>query len=155
MDLLSAHIEGVSENWRPFEVTLGGFQLRHDWLYLLLQEGADVIARMNQEVYTGYLTPYRKPPREGSEFVAHIGLGLFVKPGRSWDWRAPKESDADTERYQEALLWADILPLPETALVEAVCITAIPDVVTEFTAGKRADFPDDGKMVRVREYRLG
>ena len=153
--LLSSHIEHVLSGWSPLVIQLGGFRSRHHWLFLTLQEGAAQLKRLNQELYTGYLAQYRKEPKEGHEFVPHIGLGLFIKKGCTWDYRNPRESDFDQERYEEALRQTQALPLPSSVLVEKLHLTTCPDVVIEFTTGKRASLPEDAEMVAVREFRLG
>jgi len=151
--LLISHIENVLSSWSPFVIRLGGFHKSCDhWLFLTLQEGAAEVKRLHQEMYTGYLAKYRK---EGHEPVPHIGLGLFIKEGCTYDWRNPRDSDFDRERYEEALRQAKDLPLPSSILVEKLHLTMIPDVVTEWTTGKRASLPEDAEMVAVREFRLG
>ncbi len=155
--LLADHVKRVSSNWSPFVIQLGGFYRSRDhWLFLILSEGTDKIKRLHQEMYTGYLAKYRKEPgKPGSDPKSHLGLGLFLKEGRTWDWRNPRESDFDRERYEQALRQAEAMPLPANVLIEKLHITAIPDVVTEWTTGKRTSLPEDAEMIAVREFRLG
>jgi 2'-5' RNA ligase len=152
IELLSRHVERVVSSWSPFMVRLGGFYKSRDhWLFITLEEGADEVKRLYREMYTGYLAKYL---REGHDPVPHIGLGLFIKEGCTYDWRNPQDSEFDRERYEEALVRAQALPLPSNILLDRVHVTMIPEVVTEFTTGKRADLPDDAEMKAVREFHL-
>ncbi|MDH4157574.1 MAG: 2'-5' RNA ligase family protein [candidate division Zixibacteria bacterium] len=155
--LLANHVEHVLSDWSPFVIQLGGLHKSRDhWLFLTLREGADEIKRLHREMYTGYLAKYKKEPgKPGYDPMPHLGLGLFLQQGCTYDWRNPRESDFDHERYEEAMRRAEALPLPADVLVERLHITAIPDVVIEWTSGKRVDFPGDAEMIAVREFRLG
>jgi hypothetical protein len=153
---LASHIEQVLESWSPFVIRLGGFHKSPDhWLFLTLLEGAGELKKLNQELYTGILAEFRKVRTDGYEPVPHIGLGLFIKKGCTYDWRNPRESDFDSERYEEALRRASALPLPSDVLVEKLHLTLIPAVLTEWTTGRRSDVPANAAMVPVREFHLG
>lgn len=155
--LLADHVDHVLSSWSPFVVRLGGFHKSRDhWLSLALLEGADQIKKLNTEMYTEYLATFRKEPgKPGSVLTPHLGLGHFLRQGCAYDWRNPQESDFDSLRYERAFLTAATLPLPESVMVEKLHITAIPDVVTQWTTGKRIDLPDEAKMFVVGEFRLG
>jgi hypothetical protein len=151
--LLISHIEHVLSSWSPFVIRLGGFHKSPDhWLFLTLQEGEAEVKRLHQELYTGYLAEYR---RVGHTPFPHLGLGLFIKEGCTYDYRNPRESDFDRERYEEALRQAKALPLSSSILVEKLALDTIPDVLTEWTTGKRANIPEGSQIVTVRKFRLG
>lgn len=151
------HIEQALSGWSPFDICLNGFHKSRDhWLFLMVQEGEAEIRKLNSEIYTGYLAEFRKKPgKPGYDFKPHLGLGLFVKAGSLWDWRNPRESDLDQARYEEALSKAVRLPLPWKTRVDNLHLTAIPDILTEWTTGKRADYPGEIKMIAIHEFRLG
>jgi hypothetical protein len=129
---------------------LGGFHKSHDhWLFLTLKEGEAQMKRLYQDIYTGVLAEYRR------EYVPHLGLGLFIKEGCTYDCRNPRESDFDRERYEQALGQAKALPLTSSFSVEKLELATISDAVIEWTRGVRASTPDDSEIVTVREFRLG
>ncbi len=151
--LLISHIEQVLSRWSPFEIRLGGFHKSPDhWLFLTLQEGEAEVKRLHQELYTGYLAEYRKV---GYIPFPHLGLGLFIKEGCTYDYRNPRESDFDRERYEEALRQAKALSLSSSISVEKLALDTIPDVLTEWTTGKRASIPEGSQIITVREFRFG
>jgi 2'-5' RNA ligase len=148
---LISHIQYVLSSWSPFVIQLGGFHKSRDhWLSLRLQEGEAEVKRLYQALYTGILAD----GRDFSRYVPHLGLGLFLKAGATYDWRNPRESDFDRERYEEALRKAEALPLASSIAVEKLLLTKIPDEVIAWTTGKRASLPDDAEEVEVCEFRL-
>ena len=150
---LIRHIESVLNDRKSFEIRLGGFHKSHDhWLFLTLTEGEAEVKRLNQLLYTGILAEYR---RDDIEFVPHLGLGLFLKEGCTYDWDNPQESDFDQERYEEALEQAKALPLQVSFAVENLQLTRIPDEVLEWATGKRTSIPEGSQIVEVREFLLG
>jgi 2'-5' RNA ligase len=133
---------------------LGGFHKSHDhWLFLTLKKGEAQVKKLYQSLYTGILAEYRR--KDDIEFVPHLGLGLFIKRGLTYDWKNPPESDFDRERYEEALCQAKALPLPSSISVEKLQLMKIPDVILEWTRGKRTSIPEDSQIVEVLEFRLG
>jgi 2'-5' RNA ligase len=151
--VLVRHIKIALSDWVPFNIRLGGFHKSPDhWLFLTLTEGASQVKRLNRSLYTGILAEYR---RGDIEFVPHIGLGLFIKQGRAYDWRNPKEPDFDRERYEEALRKAKALPLPASTRIEILQLMTIPDGIIDWTTGKRASIPVDSQIIAMREFRLG
>lgn len=150
---LISHIQNVLSDCSPFEIRLGGFHRSRDhWLFLTLKEGEAQVKELYQALYTGLVAKYR---RDDIEFVPHLGLGLFMKQGSTYDWDNPRESDFDRERYEEALCQAKSLTLPSSISVEKLQLTKIPDVILEWATGKRASIPEDSHIVEVREFRLG
>jgi 2'-5' RNA ligase len=149
---LISHIEQVLSGWSPFEIRLGGFHKSRDhWLFLTLQEGEAEVKRLYRELHTGILDD----GRDLSRFVPHLGLGLFLKAGCTYDWRNPREFDFDRERYEEALRQAKAIPSSESIWVDKFQLTKISDEVVAWTTGKRATLPDDSEDAIVREFRLG
>jgi 2'-5' RNA ligase len=149
---LISHIRNVLSDWSPFDIRLGGFHRSRDhWLFLTLKEGEAQFKKLYQSLYTGILEEYR---RADIEFMPHLGLGLFVKKGSTYDWDNPQDADFDRERYEEALRRAKALPLQSTISVEKLQLNKIPDVVLEWATGKRAKIPKGSKIVEVREFRL-
>ena len=150
--LLVDHIQNVLTGWSPFEIRLGGFHKSRDhWLSFRLQEGEEEVKRLYRALHTGILDDGRDLDR----FVPHLGLGLFLKEGCIYDWRNPKESDFDRQRYEEALRLAEAIPLSERFTVKTLQMTALSDAVIEWTTGNRTRLPDDAEDVTVREFRLG
>jgi 2'-5' RNA ligase len=151
-DRLIPHIRNVLSEWRPFDIRLGGFHRSHDhWLFLTLEDGEAQVSRLHQSLYTGILAEYR---RDDIEFIPHIGLGLFMKAGSTYNWDNPKASDFDGERYEQALRRAKALPLPSSVTVEKLHLMRFPDAILEWATGKRASIPENSQIVVVREFHL-
>ena len=149
---LISHIQNVLSDWTPFKIRLGGFHKSPDhWLFLTLKEGEAQVKKLYQLLYTGILADYR---RDDIEFLPHLGLGLFMKEGTTYNWDHPQESDFERARYEEALHQAKALPLPSSLSVETLVLTKIPDVILEWATGKRASIPEDSRTVEVRRFRL-
>ncbi|MFH1311716.1 MAG: 2'-5' RNA ligase family protein [Candidatus Eisenbacteria bacterium] len=146
---LVRHIESVLSHRSPFSIRLGGFHKSHDhWLFLTLAEGEAEAKELYQLLYTGILAEYR---RCDIEFVPHLGLGLFLEDGCTYDWDNPQESDFDRGRYGAALQMAKTLPLDESFAVKTLHLTRVPDEVLEWAAGKRENMP---KAIQIAEVRI-
>jgi hypothetical protein len=51
---LTAHIETVLRNWKPFPIHIGGFTKSWDhWLFLLLKKGNEEAIALHDELYSG------------------------------------------------------------------------------------------------------
>jgi 2'-5' RNA ligase len=149
---LVSHIGNVLSDWSPFDIQLGGFHKSHDhWLFLTLEAGGGHVKSLYQSLYTGILAEYR---RDDIEFVPHLGLGLFVKEGTTYNWDSPQESDFDRARYEEALRLVRELPLPARVSVETLHLMKIPDGILEGATGRRASIPENSRIVEVRQFRL-
>jgi 2'-5' RNA ligase len=147
------HIEDVLRDWKPFEIRLGGFHKSRDhWLFLTVAKGERQVKDLYQSLYTGILEEYR---RDDIEFVPHLGLGLFVKEGSTYDWDHPQEADLDQEKYDEALRQAKALPLGSSCVMEKLHLVKIADEVLDWATGKRASIPEDSRSTEVREFHLG
>ena len=148
---LIAHIENALRDAGPFEIKFGGFSKSQDhWLFLDLKQGAEQIRSLYRAIYSGILAEERY---EG--FCPHLGLGLFLKPGALYDYRNPRDSDFDRERYEAVLEQARTLPLErEIFLAETFRMSTMPESVGEWTVGKRVAIPREARMTVVREFRL-
>jgi len=150
---LVAHIQSVLRDCRPFEVCLGGFHKSPDhWLFLTLQKGNRRVKELHRSLYTGVLAEFR---RDEIEFVPHLGLGLFLKEGSTYDWDNPQESDFDAEKYETALRQAEVLGVSCSSVVETLHLVKIPDEVLEWASGERPSFSKDARVVEVRQFGLG
>jgi 2'-5' RNA ligase len=146
------HVQTVLGGWSPFDIQLGGFHKSRDhWLFLTLQKGNDEIKQMYREFYSGILAEFR---RDDIEFVPHVSLGHFLKPGCTYDWNNPKESDFDSERYEEALRRARELPLPASFTVRTLHVSEILDELLDWTTGRREQPPEDILITQIAEIDL-
>lgn len=148
---LIEHLEGVLRETDPFEIRFGGFTKSPDhWLFLDLTLGVEQVRSLYRGVYSGILAEGRN-----DRFHPHLGLGLFLRPGAIYDYRAPRESDFDRDRYDVALRQARTLPVEGISfLVDNLRLSAMPDSIAEWTVGKRAEFPRDAKLTPVRKFPL-
>ena len=150
---LVSHIESVLGNRRAFEIGLGGLVKSNDhWLFLTLVNGECEVKGLYQALYTGILAQYR---RDDIEFVAHLGLGLFVKDQATYDWNKPQESDFDQQKYDAAMRDAETLSLDSTWEATTLHLVTVPDDVLQWAEGERASFSKDSCAVSVREFHLG
>lgn len=131
------HIESVLGHWRPFPIQLKGLQKAWDhWLFLILAEGNESVARLHRELYTGILVSYR---REDIQFVPHLGLGLFARQDANYDIRNPKEVCLDVEKYSQALGEAQQLGLDYRCVVDTLHLVKISDDISRIVWSK--EFP--------------
>ncbi len=150
---LVGHIQTVLAGWKPFAIRLGGFQKSPDhWLFLGVQQGEAEVKRLYLALNSGIMEEYRG---DITRFVAHLGLGLFVKEGVSYDRHKRQESEFDQRRYDEALGKAQALPAFPQISVERLLLITIPDAVIEWFNGRRQRIPEGSKVEPVQEFRLG
>ncbi len=144
------HIQNVLSNWKPFEIQLGGLDMRpNHWLLLGLQRGQAEFKKLYKEFHTGILAG-----ADPDKYTPHLSLGLFVKEGVAHNWFEPQESDRDEKRYQEALPLANSLPLSEVIVVDSFILGAIPDTVIEWTRGRLINIPDEAEETIIHEFIL-
>jgi len=149
---LIGHIQSVLDDCEPFDIRLEGFHKSRDhWLFLTLTEGEAQLQSLYQTLYTGILSDYRS---DDKEYVPHIGLGLFLKEGATYNWNDPQEVDCDRERYEDALRQATALPLPISMPVDELRMSSLPDELLEWATGRRASIPEDSHIAVVRKFRL-
>jgi 2'-5' RNA ligase len=148
---LIEHLDGVLRETRPFEIRFGGFSKSRDhWLFLEVTGGGDQVRSLYRSIHSGILADGRN-----EEFLPHLGLGLFLKPGATYDYRNPRESDFDRERYEAVLRQAESLPLARAGFtVELLRLSAMPDSIAEWTTGRIAAIPRDARMRDVHEFRM-
>ena len=76
------HIEDVLSRWRPFPIRLKGLEKSwDDYLFLLVREGRENVARLHDEIYMGVLAGY---PNEDAVFVPHLTLGVFKEDAAAY-----------------------------------------------------------------------
>jgi 2'-5' RNA ligase len=74
---LSEYVKSVINNWKSFNIELGGFKKSWDhWLFLLVQKGKKEIIELHDELYQGILLPHLK---NNLEYIPHITIGRFIK----------------------------------------------------------------------------
>jgi 2'-5' RNA ligase len=79
---LVPHIEGVLHRWKSFPIRLKGLQQSWDeCLFLLLNEGAEDVIRLHDEIYTGALSEYWDEVRP---FIPHVTLGAFSEKSEEY-----------------------------------------------------------------------
>lgn len=122
---LVEHINHVLEIWVPFHIHIQGFHKSWDyWLFLTMKEGGADVMRLNREIYTGILAPYRK---NDIEFIPHIGLGLFVKNSADYNFRNPQQLEFDEVKYEVALKEAKALGLDFKCTLDKLHLVNITD----------------------------
>jgi 2'-5' RNA ligase len=127
-------IEQALATWKPFPIHIQGFTKSPDhWLFLTLQEGRAEVIRLNRAVYSGPLARYR---RADIEFIPHIGLGLFAKPGERYDPRRPERLGLDAERYTMALREAAALKLDYRCTLDRLHLVKLSDDRTHIERGR-------------------
>lgn len=76
-DNLVNHLEEALGRQRPFPIRLRGLEKSwDDYLFLLVQEGGENVARLHDTIYTGVLAGHRN---QDVAFVPHLTLGVFSK----------------------------------------------------------------------------
>jgi len=148
---LSDHIQYVLGEWKPFEIQLGGLELKpNHWLLLGLKEGEAEFKRLYRQLHTEVLADDRDLDR----YTPHMSLGLFVKAGTVHDWFNPLGSDFDQQRYQEALPLIKALPLSERIRVDKLFLGALKDTVIDWIRGRRVHIPEDAQEAILGEFSL-
>ncbi|NIM49037.1 MAG: hypothetical protein GTO22_07230 [Gemmatimonadales bacterium] len=152
LEHLVTHIQQVLSTWEPFEIRLGGLEKSPDhWLLLTLREGNDTVKELYRSLYTGILAEFR---RDDIEFVPHVGLGLFLKRGATYDSWNPQESDLDEDEFEGALREAETWPDAPSSVVDTLHMVGIPDDVMQWLSGQRPRFPRSARLDGVRRFRL-
>lgn len=76
-DNLVNHLKEALSRWRPFPIHLRGLEKSwDDYLFLLVQEGGENVARLHDTIYTGVLAGHRN---QDVAFIPHLTLGVFSK----------------------------------------------------------------------------
>jgi len=128
------HINNVLETWSPFQIHIHGFHKSWDhWLFLTLEEGGINIIRLNREIYSGILAPYR---RDDIKYIPHIGLGLFVKNGADYNLKNPQQLEFDEVKYEAALKEVKTLGLDFKCTLDKLQLVSIADDFSHIERGK-------------------
>ncbi len=140
------HLAEVLARWAPFQIRLGGFHRTEDhWLFLTLAEGAEKVAALSHDVYSGPLSGFR---RTGVGAVPHVGLGLFVRRGSAYSMFDPDASSFDEAGFEAALHRARLLDFGGPRLATELRVVTIPEIVMEWASGQRPTLP---RALRVAE----
>ena len=152
-DLLISHIRNVTSACAPFEIRLGALQRSADhWLFLTPVDGNEDLRRLHLRLHTGLLAESRATDRD---YAPHVGLGLFLKTGATYDWRKHREEDFDAETYVAALHEAEPLLAGAPQRIDTLHLVALPDEVVEWFSGERSTFPRDSRAEEVCEFTIG
>jgi 2'-5' RNA ligase len=82
---LVSHIGNVLQHWQPFSIRLKGLEKSWDeYLFLTLQKGKDDVLRLQDNLYSGFLSEFRN---KEIPFVPHVTLGKCT---------------GENERYEQA-----------------------------------------------------
>ena len=149
---LVAHIDGALRGHTPFEVRLGGFHRSPDhWLLLILQKGNRAAKKLYSALYTGLLAEFR---RDDLEFIPHLGLGLFLKKGATYNWNEPRTSDIDLESCQTVQREVEARGAGWNSVVDTLHLVGIPDEVLKWATGRRQSFPRTSRPKEVHQFHL-
>jgi hypothetical protein len=152
-DPLISHVRNVTGSCAPFEIRLGAFRKSPDhWLFLTLAHGNESMRRLYRLLHTGLLAEFRATDRE---YVPHLGLGLFLREGSTYDWEHPREEDFDADTYEAALREAQPLLEGPIQRIDTLHLVAIPDEVVEWFSGERPTFSRELRAEEVHEFRIG
>src|SRR3954471_7341666 len=100
-DRLRSHLTTVAAATTAFAVRLNELELSWDqWLFLTPSDGRAGFAELHDRLYEGLLHGFL---RDDIEFVPHVALGHFAKPGTDYELGEPTEVPLDQERYESAL----------------------------------------------------
>jgi hypothetical protein len=147
---LIAHIDGVLETCSPFEVSFGGLTRSPDhWLFLTLGRGREELARLYGELHTGPLEDCA-----AERYEPHLGLGLFLVQGATYDWERPRPEDFDAVRFEIAWRRAGELLGGPAQTIDTLHLVAVPEGILEWSSGERATLPDGLRVSDVHEFHL-
>jgi hypothetical protein len=149
-DRLIAHIEGVLDTCPPFEIRFGSLTRSPDhWLFLTLSRGNEELTRLYGELHTGPLADCA-----AERYLPHLGLGLFLVQGATYDWEHPRPEEFDAVRYEVARRQAEALLGWPSQMIDAFHLVAVPEEILEWSRGERAILPDGVRVSDVREFHL-
>jgi hypothetical protein len=149
---LVQHCAAVLQGWRPFPVIAGPLVKSPDhWLLLTLRQGASVVTKLYRDLHRGVLSDSARP----EIFQPHIGLGHFLKAGRTSDWNNPSEADFDEDRYAQALREVKELDLEVSWVMDGLDLVELPDEVIDWARGILPAYPQGAKAVRAERLSFG
>ena len=148
---LVRHFAGVLQEWRAFTVATGPLVKSPDhWLFLTLRQGASDVTKLYRDLYSGFLGDFARP----EIFQPHIGLGHFLKAGRTSDWNNPSEADFDEDLYTQALREVKELDLELSWVIDSLDLVELPDVVIAWMRGT-LPYPHGVRAMRTEKFHLG
>lgn len=149
---LIEHVRQVLEGFAPFEIQLTGFHRSSDhWLLLILSKGNRKVKELYSALYTGLLEEFR---RDDLEFIPHLGLGLFLKEGSTYDWDDPDPDDLDLETCEAVQREVEARGTDWSSFVKTLHLIGIPDEVLEWATGETSDFPVAARVIETRRFAL-
>ena len=152
-DQLISHVRGVCRGSVPFEIRLGALSRTADhWLMLTPTEGGEALRRLHLRLHTGLLAESRG---EDADYVAHVGLGLFLRAGATYDWRDPRVEDLDAETYAVALAEARPLLATPPERIDTLHLVALRDDIIQWSRGERSTFARDARAEEVCAFTMG
>jgi 2'-5' RNA ligase len=149
---LADHCTAVLQGWRPFPVVADRLVKTPDhWLFLTLSQGASAVTELYRDLNSGLLGDSARPDL----FQPHIGLGQFVKAGRSFDWNNPSATDFDEDRYAQALREAKELDLKLSWVIDSLDLVELPEEVIAWARGLLPSYPHGARARRAERFELG
>ncbi len=113
------HLQAVLCERRPFHIGLQGLRKSSDdYLFLLVEEGKDVLTDLHAHIYTGLLAEFQ---RTDMPYVPHVTLGLFANY---------------ENQFAEALDEAKRLDLNYRCMLDKLHLLKINDHLTDIVSSK-------------------
>jgi 2'-5' RNA ligase len=132
---LIEHTSKILAGWAPFTIRLKGLHLSFDqWLFLTVEDGNEKLVRLFEAMYTGLLSPHRRPD---IKYIPHIGLGYFGM--EAYDLTVQSVAPLDKPRYNEGIGKAEAANLDFETQVDRLTLVEIDDQFTEATVVR--EFP--------------
>ena len=126
---LSDHIKSIVNNWKPFNIELGGFTKSWDhWLFLIVKNGNKEMIQLHDELYQGILSPYL---RNEFEYIPHISLGHFIKKNSQNNQRTTNDDIFDESLNKLALEEAESLNFTYQTEIKSVQLVQINENFTQ------------------------
>ncbi|MFX1572676.1 MAG: 2'-5' RNA ligase family protein [Promethearchaeota archaeon] len=126
---LSKHVRSIVNNWKPFDIELGGFTKSWDhWLFLLIKKGNKEMIQLHNELYKGIFSPYL---RNDIEYIPHISLGHFIKENYQNSQKTSNNDVFDESKYKLALEEAECLNLIYLTKVKTIQLIQINENFTQ------------------------
>lgn len=131
---IQTHIIKVLASRTAFRIRINGFKKSWDhWLLLTIKEGNDRIIKLHDDLYTGFLSPFR---RRDITFVPHIGIGLFVKERSEYELGDPHRLNPDMAAYNRALKEVGPLDLDFDMMFRRLTLITLNEDFTQIEMGQ-------------------